>query len=100
MSDDLDTAAAILLLRKLEREDSVSENDKRATFIVADELLGLELERAEVVEISEEIQELLNERAKARAAKDWQRSDELRQALAAIGVEVSDGPEGQSWRTR
>ena len=99
-SDDLDTASAMLLLRKLEREDSVSENDKRATFIVADELLGLELERAEVVEISEEIQELLNERAKARAAKDWQRSDELRQALAAIGVEVSDGPEGQSWRTR
>jgi cysteinyl-tRNA synthetase len=82
----------------LEREESVSDNDKRATFIVADELLGLELDRADIVVVSEEIQKLLDDRAQARSSKDWRRSDELRQALAELGIEVSDGPDGQSWR--
>ncbi len=34
----------------------------------------------------------------ARAARDWARSDELRDALAAAGVVVEDTPDGQRWR--
>ena len=36
----------------------------------------------------------------ARAAKDWTRSDELRQALGVLGVDVKDGPTGSTWRPR
>jgi cysteinyl-tRNA synthetase len=37
---------------------------------------------------------LLAERQAARAAKDWARADELRDALAAAGWVVRDGPQG------
>lgn len=41
--------------------------------------------------------ELLEQRQAARAAKQWMRSDELRDRLAAIGVKVEDTKEGQRW---
>lgn len=41
---------------------------------------------------------LLAERISARAAKDWARSDALRDELAAMGVLVDDGRDGQRWR--
>lgn len=96
-SSDLDTASAILLLRKVERDESIPDAEKRSLFLAADSLLGLDLHKHQSSEISSEIQKLLDERARARAMRDWHRSDELRDILAAQGVRVSDGPSGQSW---
>ena len=46
-----------------------------------------------------EIGEQLAERAEARKAKDFARSDALRDDLAARGVEVMDGdPLGWEWK--
>jgi cysteinyl-tRNA synthetase len=44
------------------------------------------------------IEAKLAERAAARAGKDWARSDALRDELAALGVELRDGPSGTDWR--
>jgi cysteinyl-tRNA synthetase len=38
------------------------------------------------------------ERAAARAAKDFARADEIRQALRAQRIELMDGPTGTTWR--
>ncbi|MHB8699663.1 MAG: cysteine--tRNA ligase [Nitrososphaerales archaeon] len=43
---------------------------------------------------------LLKEREDARKAKDWKRSDTLREELNAIGVIVQDTPQGQKWRLK
>ncbi len=43
------------------------------------------------------VEQLIRERAEARAAKDFARSDELRQEIADTGVEVRDTPEGTTW---
>src|SRR5579884_482675 len=43
-------------------------------------------------------QALLDARAAARAARDWARSDALRDQLAERGVAVEDTPQGQRWR--
>lgn len=43
------------------------------------------------------VEELLAQRAQARAAKDFAGSDALRDTLAAMGVSVRDTPEGQDW---
>lgn len=40
---------------------------------------------------------MLQEREQARASKDWARSDELRDQLAAAGILVTDTPDGQEW---
>lgn len=43
------------------------------------------------------VEMLLEERLKARAAKDWAASDRIRDGLAAAGVRVKDGKEGSDW---
>jgi cysteinyl-tRNA synthetase len=40
----------------------------------------------------------LRERAEARAAKDFARSDAIRDELLAQGVAIMDGPQGSSWK--
>jgi cysteinyl-tRNA synthetase len=62
-------------------------------------VLGLDLGRdtAESV-LPAGAAELLERRARARAARDFAASDQLRARLAELGVQVSDGPDGQRWK--
>ena len=46
-------------------------------------------------EYPDEVKTLLEQRAQARAAKDWKRSDELRDAIATLGWTVKDTKDGQ-----
>ena len=39
---------------------------------------------------------MVDQRAQARKEKNWKRSDELRDALAAAGYIVKDTPQGQN----
>ena len=43
------------------------------------------------------IQTRIAERTAAKAARDFARADSIRQALAAQGVELKDGPQGTTW---
>ena len=43
------------------------------------------------------VQALLDERKEARKAKDFERSDAIRDELAAMNVEVKDTPQGSTW---
>jgi cysteinyl-tRNA synthetase len=47
-----------------------------------------------------QIESLIAQRNAARAAKDWPKSDALRQDLLALGVEIKDTPTGTTWRPR
>jgi len=47
-----------------------------------------------------EIEELLAERLQARRDKNFKRSDEIRDALNARGIEIKDGPQGTTWTRR
>ena len=40
---------------------------------------------------------VLDERAEARAAKDWARADAMRDRLKDAGIEIEDTPEGPKW---
>jgi cysteinyl-tRNA synthetase len=48
----------------------------------------------------ERIETLVAARGAARAARDWAEADRIRDALAKLGVEVMDGPQGATWRLR
>ena len=48
----------------------------------------------------DEIDGLIKAREKARADKEWQKADEYRDALLALGVELEDAPGGTIWRKR
>jgi cysteinyl-tRNA synthetase len=47
-----------------------------------------------------EIDKLVEDRVAARASKNYAESDRLRDELAAMGVEVMDGPNGSTWRRK
>ena len=98
---DLDTPRAMQRLRAIEKDATIGALDKRALFLFADQVLGLQLDLMVQEEpISPELQLLLDQRAQARTDKNWAASDALRDQLDAAGIEVSDGAGGQSWRRK
>jgi cysteinyl-tRNA synthetase len=94
LSDDLNTAKAIATVWELLGDNSVSEEDKWATVLYFDQVLGLNLNNVQKFTISAEAQKLMEMRDTARAEKDFARSDELRRQLEGLGYEVLDTSEG------
>ena len=97
VNDDLDTPKALALLWELLKDEEISKEDKKATVFYFDEVLGLNLKNAKKkgVVISDEARILLEDRKKARAEKDWHKSDEIRDKLKHLGFEVKDVGEEQ-----
>ena len=48
----------------------------------------------------EEIDALIEERIAAKANRDFERADQIRDDLEALGVVLEDGPDGTQWRRR
>lgn len=46
------------------------------------------------------VEDKITERLQARADKNWARSDEIRDELSALGVELKDSAEGTSWSVK
>jgi cysteinyl-tRNA synthetase len=43
------------------------------------------------------VRTMIDQRATARAEKDWAAADRIRDAIAAAGIALEDGPEGTHW---
>ncbi len=109
VSDDLNTAKALPVLDLLIADKRLAPADRLATLADFDAVLGLDLlmlhrEDLRVRPACSEIdaggiEDRLAARRDARAAKDFARSDAIRDELAGLGVEVMDGdPLGWDWR--
>ena len=95
---DLDTPRALQRLRAVEKSTTLTPAEKAGIFRFADHILGLDLERVpEKRDLTEVQSQLLSQRESARAAKDFVESDRLRTLLEESGLEIQDGPQGQSW---
>ena len=96
-NDDLDTPRAMILLRGIERAE-LSLGEKRALFEKLDSLFGLNLlEELEQKNLPSSAKTLLEERKIARANREFERSDQLRDELLELGIEVRDTSDGQDW---
>lgn len=94
-NNDVDTPRAILRLREIEKS---SISNKRELFLFADKVLGLSLDRKPYKKIlTEQMRQLLDDRAKARNEKRWADSDQLRVELEQLGLEITDTKDGQIW---
>ena len=101
MEKDLDAPRALQRIRTVEKIDEISDANKRAIFMYADEVLGLDLSRQEISKnISAEQEKLLSARLAARKEKRWSDSDALRAELESTGLEISDSADGQAWSWR
>ncbi len=97
INDDLDLPAALSITREVARNNKIAPAERRRLILDFDRVLGLRLDTVEAktpVVISEEVRALVRERDEARAARDWKRSDKLRDQLIALGFEVRDTPKG------
>lgn len=100
MFSDIGTPQAIALIWKLLKDDSVSVDDKYATILAFDEVLGLDLKNAkkaekETIEVPAGMQVLLDARKIAKDNRDFVESDRLRDEIYRLGFVVKDGPNGQ-----
>ncbi len=102
MDDDLNTAGALGVMFDLVYDVNTvlgeSPNRKaveaaRATLVHMAGVLGLLTRQADG--LPNDIQALVDERAQARAARDWKKSDALRDELIAKGYNVEDTKLGQ-----
>ena len=101
LQDDLNTPEALATLSGLasEAEDrliSIPEVERfKRVLHGIDELLGLGLTKRS--DITDKQKALIIDRGAARGAKDWAKSDQLRDLLAGQGIGVRDTAHGPIW---
>lgn len=91
LKNDLNTPLALSHLHAYIKQGRYAEVSHAAW------LLGLRPSAVVECVLSPEAQSFLDDRAKARAERQWTESDRLRDALLALGVQVSDSPSGTTW---
>jgi cysteinyl-tRNA synthetase len=101
IQDDLNTPSALSAISRFsshaeERLVNPAELDRfNEALQIIDMLFGLDLgDRADILP---EQKQLLGDRQKARDAKDWSTSDEIRDHLKQQGIAVRDTAHGQIW---
>ena len=104
LDDDLNISGALGQVFEIVRESNRALDDEKLTpgqsrrllewWTRVNQTLALEPEATEDVQ-PDAVATLLLERLQARSAKDWKRSDELRDAMAALGWAVKDTKDGQ-----
>ncbi|MBT8164638.1 MAG: cysteine--tRNA ligase [Acidimicrobiia bacterium] len=122
MDDDFDTAGALAVLFEAVREGNTRLDAGEAVDSLAaayDDIVGvLGLEEPAVVlddlvdglsglaarfqiepsnDPATTVERLVDARTRARAEKDWARSDEIRDGLAGLGIHVEDAVGGTRW---
>ena len=114
LDDDFNTAAAIGVLFEIARliNTCLKENEvlpqeffelSLNILAMCDDILGVigqdEAESSEADDPERaEIESLIKERADARKAKNFARSDEIRDSLKARGIILEDTPQGTKWK--
>ena len=108
LSDDLNTPGALTVVR------DIAKSDEPTRLRSALEFLGVDLLRVQrgsatlsgtgrleasgtLVKFEDRVVRLLQARAEAREARNFQLADEIRDALANANVVVRDTPEGAEW---
>ena len=117
MNDDLGTPTAVAVLHNAVRDGNLALDAGDADVIAARlaevmgmlGILGLDaasgawergVDQQLTAVVDGLVTELLKHREAARERQDFAAADAIRDSLAALGVEVSDTPQGPRWRVR
>ena len=101
ISDDLNMSAALAATWETLKDSSLPAEKRYAFAVAADNVLALDLfkeDQPENEELPSEIKSMIKEREEARKAKDWAKSDEIRNELLKKGISVKDTPKGTEWK--
>lgn len=107
MDDDFNAANGITVVYELAKMMNIYSEQKEVSKAVVEAMLGMLKELLSVFGIileeetqllDDHIEALLLERTEARAAKNFARSDEIRDLLKNEGIIIDDTPQGARWR--
>lgn len=110
LNDDLDTAGALAVIWEMMKDVAIAAEDKRATILDADRVLGLNLGSADArastlsaaafgtttneADLPDNVRELVARRNAARDEKKWDEADTLRKEIESLGYTLEDSSEG------
>ena len=100
INDDLNMPQAMSIVWNVVRFEEKS-NQLAELLLDFDKILGLKIDKIENIDeniLPSEIQEIIENRKKARINKDWALSDELRDKLISLGYNVKDTKNGMEVR--
>ncbi len=106
MDDDLNTPRALAAIFDLTREiftaqsNGVDIADGQGMLRELTGVLGLTLEEPQLGGDADvaEVEAMLAKRESARQERDFATADEIRDQLISMGIEISDTPQGTTWR--
>jgi len=105
MDNDLRISSALAAIFNFVKEiNKIKELSKKDAELVYDQMLkfdsvlGLNLDKAEKKELTQEEKQLIEDRETARAEKDFTKADELRDKLKQKGIILEDTKEGVRWK--
>lgn len=109
MDDNLNTSVALAALHNLTREvntalahETLCSEDRSLILHVLDKfdsVLGIFGEKETEI-LDADIEKLIEERQEARRSRNFARSDEIRDALAAQGIVLEDTKDGVRWKRK
>ncbi|MFQ5839857.1 MAG: cysteine--tRNA ligase [Candidatus Methylomirabilales bacterium] len=82
------------------QRDLVAEEHLRAQVAALVDELDPRAQWSLQAALEKSVERLLELRAGARAERDWERADRIRDRLRDLGIEVEDRPQGSTWRRR
>jgi cysteinyl-tRNA synthetase len=97
LADDLHMPIALTVLWEVAKHSGLSAGEKLALAYDFDDVMGLGLASYKKRELTPEQKSLIEQRAQARANKDWKESDRLRDELLKLGIQVKDTRDSTEW---
>ncbi len=94
INENLNMPEALSVVWQIIRDGGLPNKSKKDLILDFDKVLGLDLDRKEVFEIPENVQNLVKERDLARINKDFAKSDEIRNKVEELGFDVKDTEKG------
>ena len=99
MDDDFNTAQALAVLFEISKYiNSTSDPEGLKLLKELGGILGLLQKEKKEEKLDKELEDLIKEREKARALKNFKRGDEIRNLLQEKGILIEDTPQGTRWK--
>lgn len=105
IEDDLNIANAFTVLFNVLKDEALNNCERKCLIKEFDRVFSLNLiVEKDKIKLDDErikhIEELLKKRDAARAKKQWEKSDEIRNMLLEENVEIIDTKEGTTWKQK
>jgi cysteinyl-tRNA synthetase len=97
LHEDINTAKALTVMWEMARDPGLRPPDRLALAREMDAVFNLGVDSFRRPEIPDEVRTRIRDREQARAAKQWNDADAIRDELATRGYQLMDTADGTDW---